>query len=269
MAKRTSQVAGEPVKTKKPQQAIVDNETLRRLYEIVLGCRTAAERKRDPAVEGATAQAAATIELKSDDAIATSRESVAVELVRGVSLRAALAKIETPVNGSAPKLIARAGAGASQLSVAAGVALAQKFDGRNGIVVALTDAATMSPGAAYDALNYASANKLPMIVVLDNMASAAGVPAPDFTTIAQAHGVPGLLVDRDDAVAVYRVAREAINRARTGRGPSLIECRGFESSESPLRHLEGYLAKHGLWTERWKRELLARIERDLRARGAA
>ena len=174
MAKRTRQVAAEPVKAKKPQQAIVDNETLRRLYEIVLACRTAAERKRDPAVEGATAQAAATIELKSEDAIATSRESVAVELVRGATLRSALARIDTPMNGATPKLIARAGA--SQLSVAAGVALAQKFDGRNGIVVALTDAASMSAGAAYEALNYASANKLPMIVVLDNTSSA-GLPA--------------------------------------------------------------------------------------------
>ena len=266
MKKRNRQAGAE----KPPQQPIVDNETLRRLYEIVLTCRTAAERKRHLALAGATAQAAATIELKAEDAVASSRESVAVDLVRAESVRTGLpGKTDVAVSASAPKLIARAGAGGAQLSVAAGVALARKLDNRQAVVVALMDAAAMSSGPAYDALNYASANKLPMIVVLDNTQASGGLPATEFTAIAQAHGVPAFVVDGEDAVAVYRVAREAINRARTGRGPSLIECRAFESSESPLRHLERYLEKHGLWTEQWKRELLAKIAGGARSKGAA
>jgi TPP-dependent pyruvate/acetoin dehydrogenase alpha subunit len=253
-------------KTAVAPKAIVDNETLRRLYSTVLTCRTVAARL--PAVSaaaGATAQAAAMIELTAEDAVASSRDSLALDLLLGASLPAALANSASssaPTNGTHPKLIARAGSGVSQMSVAAGVALAQKLEGRQGVVVALTDAASMSNGASYDALNYASANKVPMVVMVENTVAATGLP--DFITIAQAHGVPAFVVDGKDAVAVYRVSREALNRARSGRGPSLIECRKFETSEDPLRHLERYLEKHGLWTPKWKKQLLANVDGELR-----
>lgn len=261
MAQPTNEAACAKAPAKRPQEPIVNRDALRRLYEIVLTCRTVAQ--STPGMTGTTAHAAATIELTHEDAISSSRESMAVDLVRTASIPAAVA----PANGSAPRLISRTGAGTSHLSVAAGVALSQQLEARAAVVVALTDTASMSPGAAYDALNYAAANKLPMVIVVDNMAT--GAQVPEFTTIAQAHGVPGFVVDGEDAVAVYRVAREAINRARTGRGPSLIECRGFESAEAPLRHLETYLEKHGLWTPEWKRELLAKMESGMKARGAA
>lgn len=264
----TNPTTGAAASGTKIAEAIVDNEKLRRLYEVVLTCRTAGEKGRGTPA-GATAYAAATIELTGDDAVATVHDSVTLALVRGAAVPAAETKDHATVESNAPKLIERAGAGGSQLSVAAGVALAYKLEAKPAVVVALTDATWMSSGAAYEALNYASANKLGMIIVVENMKSGEGPVAPEFTAIAQAHGVPAFVVDGEDAVAVYRVAREAINRARGGRGPSLIECRAFESSEAPLRHLERYLEKHGLWTPEWKRELLARIEGELRQRGAA
>lgn len=267
MAKRASTKA-DATKTAVEPKAIVDNDTLRRLYETVLKCRVTAAKVRDlPGTAGWTAHAAAIIELTGEDAVASSSASVVFDLVRGLALSEALGKSEiqpAPLNGSHPKLISRAGSGASQMSVAAGVALAQKLAGRQGVVVALTDSASMAAGPSYDALNYAAENKVPMVVMLEQTALNGG--APDFTTIAQAHGVPAFVVDGEDAVAVYRVAREAIHRARAGRGPSLIECRRFETSEDPLRHLERYLEKHGLWTRRWKKELLAKLERELRKR---
>lgn len=272
MAKRTSGAGAVNAVGEKPQQAIVDADTLRRLYVTILTCRTAAEKLRSAVPDAATAHAAATVELTGDDAVAISRESMALQLPRSTPVAAAFPGKDPSSalsNGAGPKMIARGGAGGSQLNVAAGVALAQKLDEKHAVVVALTDADSMSTGAGYEALNYAAANKLPMVVVVENMNSAPGSLAPNFIAIAQAHAVPGFIVDGNDAVAVYRVAREAINRARNGRGPSLIECRAFEVSEDPLRHLERYLEKHGWWTAEWKRELVARIESELPKKGAA
>jgi TPP-dependent pyruvate/acetoin dehydrogenase alpha subunit len=80
---------------------------------------------------------------------------------------------------------------------------------------------------------------------------------------AEAYGIPGIAVDGNDAVAVYRVAREAINRARSGRGPSLIACRTFDSAVDPIAHMERYLEKHGWWTKARKRQLAKEFRREI------
>lgn len=259
MATRPQERATVPanVKNGKPQQEIVDNASLRRLYAVALQCRSAGE--RGAAGGGAVvAHAAATVELTSEDFVAAARESFALDLVRGGSV-AANTRSGSPArgNGGPAKVIAREAAGSSYLSIAAGVAFALKQAGKQAIVVALADSDVIATGASYEALHYASAHKLPLVAVVDNMGTPGNVARPDFLTVAQAHGVPAFLVDGEDAVAVYRVGREAIHRARSGRGPSLIECRAFATNEDPLRHLERYLQKHGLWTPQWKREIIA------------
>ena len=239
-----------PAKSKngKPQQDIVNKESLRRLYAIVLKSRGAKSGGRKTVVD-----AAATIELTNDDAVASESGGFSVEQ-------------HAAGNSAGPMMVPQLAAGASLLSIAAGVALGKKSDGKQGVVVALATAESLARGASFEAMNYASAHKLPLVIVVDNVGDATRPTHPDavgmehprrpeFLTIAQAHGVPAFLVDGEDAVAVYRVAREAIHRARSGRGPSLVECRAFDSQEDPLRHLESYLEKHGLWTPEWKREL--------------
>lgn len=79
--------------------------------------------------------------------------------------------------------------------------------------------------------------------------------------------MPRFIVDETDVVAVYRVAQEAIRRARTGGGPTLIECTHCRSSsngqrrrsaryaEDPLLKLELYLKKQGAWSAGWERSL--------------
>lgn len=232
-------------KNKKPQQDIVNNESLRRLYAIALKSRIAGNGRQNSTLR-TTVQAAATIELTAEDAIALESGELAIA-EQGTAA----------TNGDGPKQIPRDAAGASQLSIAAGVALEKKRAGKQAVVVALATAESLSRGASFEALSYASAHKLPLVLVADNMHAAHAAGRPDLMTVAQAHGVPAFLVDSEDAVAVYRVAREAIHRARSGRGPSLIECREFESDEDPLRHLERYLEKHGLWTPQWKRKISA------------
>lgn len=81
------------------------------------------------------------------------------------------------------------------------------------------------------------------------------------------YGIPGMPVDRDDALAVYRVAQEAIARARAGGGPTLIECMRYVAaprrSQSAPATLERSLKRKGLFTPSWKRALIADFRRQL------
>jgi acetoin:2,6-dichlorophenolindophenol oxidoreductase subunit alpha len=84
-------------------------------------------------------------------------------------------------------------------------------------------------------------------------------------------GLPGIAVDCEDAVAIYRVASEALAHARRGNGPTLIECKPWlvadgartRSNTGALGNMERYLAGKGLFSRRRKLETLAEFTREL------
>lgn len=96
-------------------------------------------------------------------------------------------------------------------------------------------------GAFHEGLNLAAAWNLPVIFVCENNLYATEIPLasvtrnPEIATRAQAYGLPGLAVDGNDVIAVYQAAGEAIERARTGRGPTLLECKTYRTRP----HAEG------------------------------
>ena len=81
------------------------------------------------------------------------------------------------------------------------------------------------------------------------------------------YGFPGITVDGNDAVAVYRVAQEATERARSGGGPTLIEAQIFPGYgfSDPIAAMESYLTGKGLFSEGWKKEIMALFQRELDA----
>jgi TPP-dependent pyruvate/acetoin dehydrogenase alpha subunit len=249
----------------------VDQEVLRRLYANLLKCRMAAERLRRVAGSANSAlprfeaaHLAATIELTEGDAISAVRKELPLDVVRGASLASAMANGNGVTSATGVQVIPAEGAGSSQLNIAAGVAAGFHIRSNRNVVVALADASSLLLGSSYEALNYVARHRLPLIVVVDNGEQEHGAEAvQDLTWKAQAHGIFSIAVDGNDAVAVYRVAREASNRARAGRGPSLIECRFFEETRDPIPHLEQYLEKHRLWTPEWKRELALAYRREI------
>jgi len=107
----------------------------------------------------------------------------------------------------------------------------------------------------------------------------------DLRDRAEAYGIPGITVDGNDIVAVWRVTQESIHRARSGAGPTLIECRTWrwhaEADNSPtngrakskvlharwqndpLRHMEHYMKKRNLWQQAWKDRLTAEYKAAL------
>ena len=126
-------------------------------------------------------------------------------------------------------------------------------------------------GAFYEGLNLAAAYQLPVIFVCENNLYATEISLksvtrnPEIAARAAALGLPGLAVDGEDVLAVYNTAREAVDRARAGGGPTLIECKTyrFRTHSEGMREA-GYrsLEEVDAWKKRdpiqgWKERLLA------------
>jgi TPP-dependent pyruvate/acetoin dehydrogenase alpha subunit len=178
------------------------------------------------------------------------------------------------------------------IPVMTGVAMAGRYLGQK--IVAMTwigDGGT-STGAFHEGMNLAAVQRAPLVVVLENNQWAYStpvnrqVPLRDLADRARAYGVTSYTVDGNDLVAVLRIAREAVGRARQGEGPVLIEAKTmrmlghaqhdpaeyvpremFEywKARDPLTRYEKYLDQHKLWNEKEKAAIHARIERELAA----
>jgi len=119
---------------------------------------------------------------------------------------------------------------ATQLPHAVGLAYAAQYRGDDAVVMAYCGDGATSEGDFHEALNFAGVWHVPIVFVVQNNQWAISVPLKKQThsrTLAQkalAYGFPGLQVDGNDVLAVYAASREAVDRARGGGGPTLVEC---------------------------------------------
>ena len=115
-----------------------------------------------------------------------------------------------------------------------------------------------SQGVVHEALNYAAVFKLPVVFVLNNKRRAISTPireqaaVEDLAIRAAGYGMPGVTVDGNDVLAVYAAVKEAVDRARAGQGPSLIECKTMRMSGHGTHDPATYIPKEEL--EKWKKE---------------
>jgi pyruvate dehydrogenase E1 component alpha subunit len=113
--------------------------------------------------------------------------------------------------------------------VAAGAALAYKRRGEPRVAMAICGDGSTSNGRWHEALNVSAIHQLPVVWVVNNNQYAYSTPntlefrVPTIAERAAAYGMPGIRVDGQDVLEVYRVAHEAVERARGGGGPTLIE----------------------------------------------
>src|SRR4051812_13083771 len=120
---------------------------------------------------------------------------------------------------------------ATQILHAVGVALAAKTRKLDQVAVAIMGEGSSNQGDVHEALNFSAIHKLPFVFIVENNGYAISVPAAkelsveDVATRASGYGIPGVVVDGTDVLACYAAAREAVDRARRGQGPSLIEAK--------------------------------------------
>ena len=151
------------------------------------------------------------------------------------------------------------------LKLATEAALAN--NGKSGNVVVVFSSAAARAGLMA-AVKFAAARSLPIIFVVENNPWA--LKARERRSLkTQLKGLTGIVVDGNDVVAVYRVAYESLERVRKGGGPVLIEGKRYRQDgqglvrgeRDPLAHMEQYLAAKGLFTQRWKDQLVQRFSR--------
>jgi pyruvate dehydrogenase E1 component alpha subunit len=163
---------------------------------------------------------------------------------------------------------------ATQTLHAAGAAMAFKVRREPRCALAYIGDGGTSEGAFYEALNLAGARALPVVFVIVNNGWAISVPVAAQTatrTLAQkavAAGIPGIQVDGNDVFAVRAVVSEALETARHGGGPSLIEALTYRLSDHTTADDASRYRSDGEVREAWTVEPLLRIRRYLIDAGA-
>jgi TPP-dependent pyruvate/acetoin dehydrogenase alpha subunit len=162
---------------------------------------------------------------------------------------------------------------AGGISIITGAGLAAQLEGKGAVAVSFFGDGASNAGPFHECLNIAATWKLPMIYVCENNMYAAQTAAaqthalPDVAGRAAGYGIPGVVVDGNDIIAVYQAANAAVDRARSGGGPTLIECktyrwrahterRGQPDPRDPVER-DGWL----------RRDPIAQLERQLRDQG--
>src|SRR6266571_554104 len=125
----------------------------------------------------------------------------------------------------------------AHLPIACGAALRAQYKGDGDVTVCFFGDGTTNIGAFHEALNFAAVWKLPVIFVCENNLYMEYTPIGEVTAVehpaadrAVAYGLERILIDGNDADIVYSTAAEAYEKARAGKGPSLIECMTYRYS---------------------------------------
>jgi len=144
------------------------------------------------------------------------------------------------------------------IPIATGAALAAKMRGEGQVAVSFFGDGASNIGTFHEGLNLAGVWKLPIVYVCENNGFGISVPTWQSTSVEDigvrgaAYGMPGITVDGNDVYAVYEAADAAIQRARAGGGPSLIECKTYRHLGHWTGDPQTYRTKEEV--EEWKRE---------------
>ena len=178
-------------------------------------------------------QAGATFALNDDDWIFPSYREAAIGLVRGMPVETILQWWRghpsgwwNPAEWNVASICVPI---ASHLPHAAGLAWGKKLKGESAVAMAFFGDGATSEGEFHEGLNFAAVLNAPAVFICNNNQWAISTPleaqtrAETLADKAVGYGIPGVRVDGLDVLAVYEAAREAVERARAGGGPTLIE----------------------------------------------
>ena len=240
------------------ETSLPNRETLRWMLETMMNIRTFEERLLDlfkaGQIDGVlhvcigeeACAAGVCANLRPTDYLLTSHRGHGHMLAKGASMDRMMAELfarETGFNrarGGSMHVIDRSknvlganGIVAAGIPIAAGAALAAKMRGEDRVTVCFFGDGATNEGAFHEGLNLAALWNLPVVFVCENNLYAQFTPqrihakSADLFKRALAYDIPGVQADGQDALAVFQVASEAVERARTEGGPTLIELKTY------------------------------------------
>ena len=157
----------------------------------------------------------------------------------------------------------------AMLPVAVGCALAFRIREERRVALAWFGEGSSARGDTHEGMNFAGVRQLPVVFICDNNQWAYSTPTyleyatEHLADRAQAYGFEGIVVDGTDILAVYREAKRAIEKARAGGGPTLIECLTLRM-EGHAVHDDAYYVPNALFEEWAKRDPIERFRTWLR-----
>jgi len=283
-----------PTKQKaKANKTGLTDEVLLGLYTNLLKTRTVDERLRKLFRQGryagtyfsAVGQEATTVGptygLRKEDIIAPSHREIGAAITKGITVEKIIGQVYARSNSmdkgkSHPchygdkslGVIHPSSTVASQAIVGTGCAMGFQIQKKDNVVIAFFGEGGTSRGGWHEALNFAGIHKLPVIYICQNNLWAESVPSTKqaniehFSDRAKAYGFPGVTIDGNDVVLVHKTASEAIERARAGEGPTMIECMTYRWYGHSEIDPADYRSNEEL--ESWKKkDPLARAEKLL------
>jgi TPP-dependent pyruvate/acetoin dehydrogenase alpha subunit len=178
----------------------------------------------------------------------------------------------------------------SNLPVAAGLALTFKMERSDNVVVAYFGEGASNVGDFHEALNFAGVQRLPVLFICENNQYAYSVPVEksmaidDVADRAASYGFEGVAINGNDVLAVYQSTQGALARARSGQGPTLIECKTYRwhghsehdkafyrtddelamwKSRDPITTFTTYLRDMAILTDEKLQEIQARVQKTI------
>jgi len=178
----------------------------------------------------------------------------------------------------------------SGIPIANGVALAAKMRRTSQVVASFFGDGATNTGAFHEGLNLASVWDLPVVFVCENNLYAESTPQrehqkiTDISLRADAYEMPGMSVDGNNVLSVYEVAARAVDRARAGQGPSLLECKTYRwlghyvgdpvvyrpkeevdewKKRCPIERLKARLSNEGILTTDKAREVESAVKEEV------
>ncbi len=234
-------------------------------------------------------QIAATAALKADDYVMPYHRGWGWAIGKGMEPRILLAELMGKKNGCCAgkggvhiadwklRIMGRPGVQAAHVPIAAGVGLSIKLRKAKDVVLCFFGDGASNEGNIHEGMNLAAVWKAPVVFICENNLYALFTPNSETTSVqdiadrAQGYGIAGAVIDGNDAIAVYEAVREAVDRARSGQGPTFLETKTYRihgHTAMDRFHLGGYRPKEEV--EAWeKKDPLRRLREGLLEAGIA
>src|SRR5439155_10677858 len=184
--------------------------------------------------------------LRADDKILSSYREHGHAIAKGMEPRAVMAELFGKITGCSKGkggsmhmwsnelgLLGGNAIVAAQLTIATGVALASQYQGEDSVTVCFFGDGAVDEGAFHESLNLASIWQLPVVYICENNQYSMGMAVQKAWAVdsllprAAAYNMPGEQIDGMDVIEVYESTKRAVERARSGQGPTLLEVKTY------------------------------------------